>query len=508
MFGLLSQAFPICCASDEFYFFPQVVPPSIDWSLWDDFSSHRVTAVAAELAACERQLTELLAAGMATPDNVCNDAGLLRESCHVLCEQLVDVRPHRCQPTFHLTVLVTGLADALGADATDAFPARLAGVPTFLDAASQCLDNVPRVFLELGLDMVNEVGAWLTSLPAETKGIGAAAAALDRFAQTLRSHPAAADFRLPREILDQVATRHMRTGMDVETLLDVVELEVSQMTARADACARRLKLGNSWQEGLTRIPLLALPAGGIVALCRHEVQQMAERCVEAGLVTAESVARVPLDVEAVPASLQAVRAAASYSACPGHPPQGGTFAVLRQEFCDQPGRQPPAELRVTVAHETYPGHHLLDTARWGHPRAVRRSLEHPLFYEGWACFAEQMAVAIRALDAAWDPLIVAVRRIRRAFRARVDLGLQTGTLSVPQAAGLLEAIGYTPERARDVTRKYTLRPAYQLCYTIGQRRFDHLFEQYGQNDYATFTQSVLGEGEVPLDHLEKVLARE
>ena len=37
-FRALGETYPVCAASDEFYFFPQVTSADRDWSVWDDFS--------------------------------------------------------------------------------------------------------------------------------------------------------------------------------------------------------------------------------------------------------------------------------------------------------------------------------------------------------------------------------------------------------------------------------------------------------------------------------------
>ena len=74
---------------------------------------------------------------------------------------------------------------------------------------------------------------------------------------------------------------------------------------------------------------------------------------------------------------------------------------------------------MTTAHETWPGHHLLDISRWCLDRPLRRSLEHPLFYEGWACFAEEMTARTGYFADPWDRFILAQRRLRR--RPRVGL---------------------------------------------------------------------------------------
>jgi hypothetical protein len=44
-----------------------------------------------------------------------------------------------------------------------------------------------------------------------------------------------------------------------------------------------------------------------------------------------------------------------------------------------------------------------------------------------------------------------------------------------------------------------------MCYTIGRRRFQNLFDSYGKNDIPAFVETVLGSGELLFEDLERVL---
>jgi uncharacterized protein (DUF885 family) len=72
-------------------------------------------------------------------------------------------------------------------------------------------------------------------------------------------------------------------------------------------------------------------------------------------------------------------------------------------------------------------------------------------------------------------------------------------------ACFLEEAGMSKNQAASVVRKYALKPGYQLCYTIGQRRFRNIYERFGKDSPRDFTQKVLALGEIGFDNLEKVL---
>lgn len=75
-------------------------------------------------------------------------------------------------------------------------------------------------------------------------------------------------------------------------------------------------------------------------------------------------------------------------------------------------------------------------------------------------------------------------------------------MNVTTAAKYLESAGFSRERARSSARKFPLNPGYQLCYTIGIRRFLDLFNRYGRENLQHFVQTVLKQGEILFADLE------
>jgi len=94
-----------------------------------------------------------------------------------------------------------------------------------------------------------------------------------------------------------------------------------------------------------------------------------------------------------------------------------------------------------------------------------------------------------------------------AIRGKVDIGLQTGTMNISTAAEYLKEMGISTERAISLARKYPLNPGYQLCYTLGSRRFLELFDRYGRDNLPNFVRTVLGQGEIHFTDLEKIFQK-
>lgn len=492
-----ARSFPVCTASDEFYFFPQVAAQRPDWSSWDDFSVEGAGEFADRLRGWEK---EILAWGDAfRGDEERIDGNLLLHALRTLREQLVKVQPQRQQPTFHLTVLCTGLAEALESTDREAWKGRISGIPAFLERATGCLGEIPSAFGDMGLEMAARVGRWLGDLERKGYDTGPAPEALLRFEASLRALSCRGSFALSGETLDRVLRNHMACGMGVEGVSRVISEEIGRMEEILRGEASRLAPGLSWEEAAQGLPRAASSSGDVVKLYRDEVKRLEEHCRSLGILPSPAARPGALDVRPLPSHLSAIRASDAYSSKPGHPPRGGTFFIFRGE-----GERSP-EYRMTTAHETWPGHHLLDCSRWGLSRPLRRSLERPLFYEGWACLAEEIMARTDYFTGDWDAFILAKRRLRRAVRGKVDLALQSGRMGEEESAAELERADFRREEALTAVRKYALRPGYQVCYTMGLERFLALLDGYGAGDLGSFVGAVMSGGEVGFEDLERSL---
>ena len=502
----ISRRFPICAASDEFYFFPQVPDAARNWSAWDDFSVAGIDVAVGELRAGEDALAALDVERLSPAEQI--DVELLRSTLGILREQLSVFAPHRTQPTFHLTIIAAGLAEALASDDPAAWPGRSAGLPRFLQRAASCFDRVPRIFLETGRDMVADLLGWFGQLEGPGRNIREVRHALVAFRAELNKVPVADDFRLPAELVSDLVATHIGCGMSIDQVSEMLDQEFREMTEILECEVSRLAPGCDWTEAQRLIPFCRAPGGNLLELYRRELEKLAEHCRVQGFMPETPPAAESLQLAEVPVSLAAIRASDAYSAIPGHPPRGGIFYVMPEGHgrAGQIGRS--LEYRLTSIHEAWPGHHLLDFSRWSLDRFLRRPIEKPLFYEGWACLAEELMACTGYLDQPWDRFLLARRRIERAARGLIDLGLQGGRMSLEEAARLLVTVGYRPEAARSVVPKYLLRPGYQVCYTVGLKQGLALFERYGRNCFGPFVRKVLAQGEIGFDRLARVFEDE
>ena len=184
MFEALSRTFPVSCASDEFYYFPQVQLPEMQWSTWDCFASETVTEITQHLFAWEHEL-ELIDQSQSDLE-VCIDINLLQKIARTIREQLSEVRSWEFQPTLYLTLACIGLAEAVESEDPAAKHERARSLGSFLDQASRTLKRVPVLFRDIGLDMISGTRHYLALLEKRLPELKPALAALDRFEEALK----------------------------------------------------------------------------------------------------------------------------------------------------------------------------------------------------------------------------------------------------------------------------------------------------------------------------------
>ncbi len=506
-FEAAAEQFPVATASDEFYYFPQVTSSSKDWSIWDNFSAEAIDSFVAKLLGFERELARLETSHHEHLEENLDleiDFSFLLSAIQILREQLTAVRQWERQPTFHLTIACLGITEALEAKDPSAADLRAETLPAFIEIARKSLRDIPALFRELALNMLMQCQQFFKSLiprlPSLKKTMPEIEA-LGDFLQNARTRP---DFLLPAKLTERVIRRHLNCRLDFSAIGAVLDREINDMHKQLAQEAHTIADDVPWETHIDNIPLPILPKGGLLALYRKQVQDLAEHCMAMGFVNKDLYRQCPVQVLPVPAFLSATRTASSYSIYPQHPPSGGIFYVINADDPVEARKSYHREYKILSAHETYPGHHFLDCKRLQHKRRLRRSIEKPLFYEGWACFAEMLMQMSGYLNVPHQRLLLARRRLWRAVRGRIDLGLQTGAMTFENAIDELTATGINREDAAAVVRKYPLNPGYQLCYTLGYKNFSDLFQIYGGENIQGFVDCAVSHGEIDFQYLERI----
>ncbi len=520
IFATLASAFPVTSTSDEFPEFPQVVSAEKHWENWDDFSARQIERLARKMARWEKKLSgNVLAADdpNAQPsknlkdnlDQLTNriDRTQLVTLLGNLREHLTLVRRWERQPTFYLTIAAVGMAEALDSGDPAAPHARAKGLIDFFDQSSRNLKKIPALFNRLGIEMVADVRHFFQTLVPTIPDLKQALTALDRFRSLLTSHKTVNRFQLPPGLFERLIRNHLGTGMTVTQVNASLDSEIEIYQRKLNWLLNRYFPGRSMERAYRQIPLPRIGKGGLLGLYRAQVNDLAHFFIKNQIVSSKKVDHCPVMVKPVPDFLSATRSASSYSIPPGHPPSGGTFYVINANETAEAMQDYQREYRILTAHETYPGHHLLDACRWRLTNPIRQVIERPLFYEGWACFAEELMFRLGYFSDPTDHFMLVRRQFWRALRGKVDLGLQTKTMTLETAARTLKQAGLPIHRAKKIVRKYALNPGYQVCYTIGYQKFRQLFNLYGRGQIPRFIQTVTSQGEIHFEDLAAVLKK-
>jgi hypothetical protein len=497
IFDDLARQFPICMASDEFHYFPQALSRGGDGNGWDDFSPEGLAGATARLQRWEMALSQG-ALGAPLANQVVDHAMLLRV-IRTLREQITLARVHETQPTYYLTIVGIGLAEALESG-PGTLQIRIAHLPEFLAQARENLRQVPLLFRDLGIEMLAKQREWLHTLPMPESSRCSADKAFDALSHHLKHVPVQEEFRPSQNLYERIAAYHMGCLLPADEIVRELEREIAETQALLENEAAAIAPGRSWQQVVQQLPR---PAGNAMEVYGGIIAELGRHCVAQGLITPDFLEGCPVKVAVIPDFMRPVRSNAAFSMRPSYPPRGGTFFIQK---AGEDARV-PADSRLLSAHETLPGHHLLDTCRWRQENPVRRHIEFPIFYEGWASFAEELLFETGFFSGPTDRLLMAKRRFWRAMRGQADFNLHMRRQSPEEAAAGLIAQGMPRHRAMAMVRRYALKPGYQLAYTIGRRRFRRLYSAFGREDggAAAFVRQVLAQGEIGFDHLEQVL---
>lgn len=500
VFDTLAMQFPVCMASDEFHFFPQAKAEALDWSRWDDFSPETMGQMVGQLGRWEQQLSERLCPSISLDQEI--DAVMLLQVLRTLREQFELVRTHENQPTFYLTIIGIGLAEAYEAG-PQALNKRLETLPAFIDQTIRNLIRVPRLFRELGMEMLAKQKEWLVSLLLPEVLCAPILDALQRLNRYLRQMKVSEAFLPSLELYERIATDHMGCRLKPDDIARELEKEIEETRSILTQSAEAIAPGQPWQAVIDGLPNPTVERGGVQAIFSKTINALSLHCMSKGLIDEELIRRCPVKVEPIPDYMRPVRSNAAYSMPPGYPPSGGTFFIHHQNRDEAP----PADYRLLTAHETFPGHHLLDTCRWLHKRPIRRHIELPIFYEGWASFAEELMFETGFFSGPVERMLMAKRRFWRAMRGQVDFDIHMRRRTLDEAADFLVSEGLSANRAEAMVRRYRLKPGYQLAYTIGRRRFRSLYDTSDpkEKDPIRFARRVLALGEIGFSHMEKLL---
>lgn len=529
-FGFLAKQFPVMCASDEFHFLPRAEAAAGYYDCLDHLSRESLEESLFQVDVFKKKFNQMAQHPLTEPDMVA-DLTLLGANAAGVEIELGEKRAWCHNPLLYLKVIFIGLDHALNKPAAepeekkDRFFARLGSAPDLLKQAGRNIVSIPDSYYKPALSMVKDCRAYLAGIirtlsnEAET-GItrqqehlfDTCLTGLETFEKQLSSIKPQANRDFGAASVMDSMTYHF---MSVRSLADVYDIAVEEWhetLMHLKTIQSRINPSKSWQELYRTDTPGSIEQIDIIDLYRLEAENLRHFFLN-GDFDSEDLS-TPMAVVETPSYLRSVRGTASFAAAlrsdkleksyfyittrlPG-PHQKAEGALIRRFH---------REYKFLTAHESIPGHHLLDSVRRRLKNPVRRQIESPLFYEGWASYAESVLTENGYADTRLDRLVDYKRRLWRAARCQIDAGLSTGRIDREAAACLLVDAGFSQEEAVRQIDRFQLNPGYQLCYTLGRHEILRLKELYrkriGDNKFHSF---LLEGGELPFHLIEKKLA--
>jgi hypothetical protein len=507
-FGYMGKHFPQQCASDEFYFFPRSETAIQHLDTLDDLKpgtiQDRVQYIQNLFKEVSSKESEKLEEEI--------DLVLLKQSMGSFVLEFGEVEVWRRDPTLYVKIPLFATGRVLSQEGKT--PAEVKAdlltlftqIPPFLSQGLKNLSAPPEISVEVALNMARDaLNFYDHSIPPFIREkvekdeellmkSKAVSEAWKIYMKDLQDLSYGQSFAVGEDGLREILDTCLCYPKSPDEILETAKEASHETYEKLRALSKKIDSRKGWDELVyeKRPPITS--SSEFMALYENQVKDLRR------FFYAQEIISFPhgedVTVLQTPAYLQSLRATASYSApLTGNRKSHGIFYLT-------PGKEDLAKISAHCpylsAHETYPGHHILDHLRIHHPNPIRRQVESPLFYEGWACYAEQLLDELGYVLDLRQQLIGLKRQLWRNLRAELDIKLQTGRISLDQAAREIEDLGFSRQRAERQIRRFALTPGYQLCYFMGNHEIVRLREQFSSRlGQKAFHDTLLGGGEIP-----------
>ncbi|MFB0505850.1 MAG: DUF885 family protein, partial [Thermodesulfobacteriota bacterium] len=448
------------------------------------------------------------------------DCLLLRQSMESFIREYGDAKRWRDDPTLYVKIPLFAADQVLSRGDSTRNQVRtnlstiFTQIPCFLSLAVKNLRSPSEISLQVALDMAqdalhfhsHDIRAFIEERIGGNEDLLAknreVVEAWERYKKELLQLPPRNSFSIGEDGLEKILAISLGYPKSPGEILEIARYLYRETQEKIRALAREIDSRKSWNRILYEgLPSVSSPME-VMELYQKEVKSLRRFFYSQGILSLPFGEK--LAVLQTPSYLQSLRATASYRApLTGNTKGHGIFYIT-------PGTEDLALISshcpYLSAHETYPGHHILDHLRIHHSNPIRRQIESPLFYEGWACYAEQLLDELGYIQDRRQQLIGLKRKLWRSLRAVLDVELQMGKITLAQGAKRIENVGYSSTRAKRQIRRFALTPGYQLCYSIGMYEILRMRERFSSHlALKNFHDTLLGGGQLPFHLVERRL---
>jgi len=501
-FCYMAKEYPVMCSSDEFYFFPRARESIEHLDTLDSLEGAKIEENILYVKKIRASLSKIDTKGLGLESRI--DMVVLNQGLSTFLREFDRLRIWRRDPLLYLKIVTIGIDQILSrfsfirSHIDDALHSRLIQIPRLLNEAKGNLDNVPDAYLGVALEAIDAaVNYFRNSTALNSSDKSTILSSIKDFRGFLLRKSSPVDFIRDRSLIEDILKHTYSYNTDLEEIFEIASKEYARALKDLSRIAKGLKHKRSWQQALYDYKIDIDNEEGLIKLYASQIKKLRTFFRNKGVVTIPKTQ----DIEAAitPEFIRPLRASASYASPITTDRREPAYFYISPNAFDTIHN----EYLFVTAHETYPGHHLLDAVRRSLKNPIRQQIESPLFYEGWASYAETL---IDEMGYVQDPLqkMVGLRRQGwRAIRAMLDVGIRIKRLSLSDAASLLKDLGYGSNIVKSMIRHYLLLPGYQLCYTIGKYEITRLRKRYASRiGLKKFHDLILRGGQIPFDLVE------
>ncbi|NQT22328.1 MAG: DUF885 family protein [Candidatus Omnitrophica bacterium] len=397
---------------------------------------------------------------------------------------------------------------------------RMKQLPRLIGEAKVNLKEVPGLYIKTGIEMVNSTIDYLRNFDASpliknTKSnkellsiVRNAVGELCSFKVFLSEKGASGTALKGRQELEDILNNSFSYNRSLEEIFDIARLEYDNTIKELEHAAGKIGSRKKWQNILSEYCLDAKNKKELLNYYAEQIDRLKTFFTEKDLVTIPKSQTIL--ARETPPFLIPVRASASYSCPVTNDMKEPAFFYVTAKYAkfdkptDRRAKSIHNEYIFISAHETYIGHHLLDTHRRQLKNPIRRQVESALFYEGWASYAEWFIASLGYIKGPLQRMVGLKRRAWRAIRAMLDAGVRINKISLEDAKRMLSDLGYEPDIVKSMVDHYILTPGYQLCYTVGKFEIEQLKNRFSHTmGLKKFHDALLESGEAPFDLIKE-----
>ena len=524
-FNYLARCFPVMCASDEFHFIPRAQKAAEYYHRLDDFGVAAIDECINRLKAFCQEFNRLRTSETDLEKII--DLELLSANAKGIAIELEQNRVWCHNPLLYLKIVFIGIDHALNKPADhpkerqERILERMSSIPGLLNQAASNLDRVPESYYHSAKAMLKDGMQYLSQTAKAYLASGDksllpclqdTAAALKDFENFFNSVHPVPDEHCSSTSLASSLKDHFSSIRELNEVFQIAVDEWQDTLERLKDIQRKIDPDTSWQK-LYHGFYPNIKETDTFSLYRFEIDRLRKFFSRRGFKKEDLDS--PLEIAPTPMYLKSIRSSASFAAAFSSDSREKSFFYITTNFDGKEKvlknnsrlkKRLHREYKFLTAHETIPGHHLLDSMRRRLANPIRRQIESPLFYEGWAYYVESLLAGEDYIKDLMEYLVDYKRRLWRSARCQIDVGLPTGLITKKDAVELLTTSGFSSKEAARQIHRFQLNPGYQLCYSLGRYEIMRLKKAYGAGmGNEAFHAFLLEGGELPFHWIEKRL---